>query len=345
MTDAGLFGFTGEQLHPVAERALGTPVRDLRVSARMIAAEPGSDEHGGCGEKRVATFVGIDADGRERSEWVFVKLADPGCEESLHFEEMSRHAVPVARFYGALIHDDGREAVFTELLDPVLTWDDWNDDETHVEFVEAIARLNAIRPSPSYIRALTRDHVRRDMSAGVSSLSEVWERALVGRFGTEISVEIAGHPGGPEDLRQFLHATLARYDLLPKGLCHREAEGYHAGRRRTTGKLVFFDVETMGIEPRFYDVAAWYSEPPPGMPRREFAARYLDHYVRAGGARVAFDVFDAETTVIQICQNVRWLWQMFSWNQESACEESAHWTAEALRGLRTWRLRSRSVQD
>ncbi len=113
-------------------------------------------------------------------------------------------------------------------------------------------------------------------------------------LGTEIAQEIRSGPGEPAGLTRFLRDALRRYDALPKGLCHREADAHHSGRRTATGELLYFDIECVGIEPRFLDVAQWYGEPPPGKPPRGFAARYLEHYARAGGDPVPLCVFEAE---------------------------------------------------
>jgi hypothetical protein len=181
LDDLDLFGFTRESVAPFAERAIGAPLRTFASEVRGIDALPGTDEYGVCGEKRIVTFTAVDVDGRERRAEVFVKLANKGCEESAHFVELSRHGAPIPRYYGALAHPDGREAVFSELLDPLLTWNDWNDPDTHDEFVSAIARLNAITLSDGYRRSLTRDHVRRDMNAAVEIVSEAWRLAVDGR--------------------------------------------------------------------------------------------------------------------------------------------------------------------
>ena len=142
-----LFGFPKSQLLPIAECVAGMSVRNFDISIDTIDAEVGTDEYGGCGEKCIVTFTCTGTYGRERRERVFAKLADHGHEESIHYEYLARHNAPIPKTYGTLETEDGRELVFTEYLEPILTWDDWNSPETHLEFLSTIAQINAITPS------------------------------------------------------------------------------------------------------------------------------------------------------------------------------------------------------
>jgi hypothetical protein len=91
-------------------------VRNFDITTDTIEAEPGTDEYGGCGEKCIVTFTCAGADGRERRELVFAKLAAHGHYESIHCEHLAKHSAPIPKTYGTLGHDDGRELMFTEYL-------------------------------------------------------------------------------------------------------------------------------------------------------------------------------------------------------------------------------------
>ena len=54
--------------------------------------------------------------------------------------------------------------------------------------------------------------------------------------------------------RHSLPDFLAEIDGLPQGLTHGECYPTHMGRRTPEGPILFFDVATAGIRPRFFDV-------------------------------------------------------------------------------------------
>jgi len=271
-------------------KSLGRPIE-------LIGA---SQLNGGCGEKCIVTFTCTGTDGSERRERVFAKLADHGHEESIHYEHLTRNNAPIPKTYGTLKTDDGCELMFTEYLEPILTWDDWNSPETHPEFLSAIAQINAITPSDEYRALLSNekhDWMPRVLQWGLETIESACERVSDGACGKDAAQWCAEHHRELSELKDYARSVIDQWKLLPRGLCHREAEGYHAGRRRSNGKLLYFDLSTVGIGPRFGDVASWCREAPIYLTRMEFARQYLEQYARWGGPTVSVEQFLDETAI------------------------------------------------
>jgi len=72
------------------------------------------------------------------------------------------------------------------------------------------------------------------------------ERVSAGESGREAAQWCAEHRGALSELHEYARQVISEWKALPHGLCHREAEAYHAGRRRGTGELVYFDLSTDG---------------------------------------------------------------------------------------------------
>ena len=328
-----LFGLPKSRLLPIAECVSGMSVHNFDITIDTIDAEPGTDEYGGCGEKCIVTFTCTGTDGSERRERVFAKLADHGHEESMHYEHLTRHNAPIPRTYGTLKHDDGRELMFTEYLEPILTWDDWNSPETHPEYLSAIAQINAITPSDEYQALLTNDFVRCELQYGLNAIEPAWECVRNGGCSKDATQWCAKHHSELPELPDFARFVIKQYESLPRGLCHRSAEGYHAGRRRSSGELLYFDLSTVGIGARFGDVASWCREPPIYLTRMEFAQQYVEQYARWGGPTVSVEQFLNETAISVRAGVIRWLWHMFSDWDETGDSSSGHWTHSALEQL------------
>jgi len=328
-----LFGLPKSQLLPIAEVVAGMSVHNFDITIDTIDAEPGTDEYGGCGEKCIVTFTCTGMDGREYSERVFAKLASHGHEDSIHYEHLARHNAPIPKTYGTLKHDDGRELMFTEYLEPILTWDDWNSPETHPEFLSAIAQINVITPSDEYQALLTNDFVRRELQYGLNAIEPAWECVSNGGCGKDVAQWCAKHRSELPELPDFARFVIEQYESLPRGLCHRSAEGYHAGRSRSSGELFYFDLNTVGIEAQFWDVASWCQEPPLYLTRHQFVQQYLAQYARWGGSIVSVEQFLDETAIIVRAQVIRWLWQMHSAWDETGDNSYGHWTYSALKQL------------
>jgi hypothetical protein len=223
--------------------------------------------------------------------------------------------------------------MFTEYLEPILTWDDWNSPEIHPEFLSAIAQINAIKPSDEYRALLTDDFVQRSLQWGLNLIEPVWERVSDGDCGKDAAQWCATHHSELSELKDYACSVIDHYESLERGLCHREAAAYHAGRRRSSGELLYFDLSTVGFAARFSDVANWCREPPVYLTRHQFARQYLEQYARWGGPAVSVEQFLDETAIIVRAGVIYWLWQMFS-NWEATGDNSfGRWTHEALKQL------------
>jgi hypothetical protein len=180
---------------------------------------------------------------------------------------------------------------------------------------------------------LTNDYVRQEFQLGLDLIEPAWGRVSDGTCGKEAARWCVEHRGELPQLKDYARLVIDHYKSLPRVLCHREAAAYHAGRRRSSGELVYFDLSTVGIAARFWDVANWCEEPPPDSTRLELARQYLKFYTRWGGTTVSVEQLLDETALIVRAQRIRWLWQMFSDWDETGDSSSGYWTYEALKQL------------
>ena len=130
---------------------------------------------------------------------------------------------------------------------------------------------------------------------------------------------------------------MRRSEALPRGLTHGEAEVYHAGRRRRDGALVYFDIATTTMRPRFADASGWLHNLPDGVAYSDFARAYLDDYARWGGARVSVEQFLTELTISRSARCPWWFWVLYNEWRRNPSEEARQWVVESFRQMQGWR--------
>ena len=299
-----IFGLTKAQLHPIVTEVAGEPAAafDIAIEHRVRG------RHGFSGEKVIPTFRYQTRSGRRGEMVVFVKRRyedHPGYREAHHYTYLTRHGAPVARLYGALTDDQHREILFLEHLD-VVTELDLPFAETQQEpkrfpaYLAAFARFHAVEPCDEYAARLHEDMAQREWGPwweesklrgnAARILESVWEHATRGELGERVAAlcqEARGTLG-------LLHGLVGRWagavSKLPIGLAHSDCYPDCVGWRSATREAVIFDLEDVGLGPRFFDVAPWVAPPdevqPRCWPREKLARHYLSHYEQQGGGHV-----------------------------------------------------------
>jgi len=341
VTDGGdhvtpIFGLTKSQLRPIVESIVsGETVASFEVGVRHQVRGP----YGIRAEKVIPTFSYTTTSGCTGRTTVFVKrYYDPGPREAHHYAYLANHDAPIPRMYASLTGQDQRETLFLEYLDAVTDDDPYylehyqaflHDGHSFSHFLAAIAHFNAIRPSPEYEARLREDMAQRPgppgwswerrMATAASVLNRIDEGARRGELGGPLAQLSSGAALRP--LCRLAERLVEPIGQMETGLCVNDFYPHGTGWRRQTGELLIFDLEAVGFEARFYDVAPWLGAPddvqPRCRPRKELAWYYLQQYVRWGGCPVRVDDFLEETRILWLA----WTLQMLSW-----------WLGEAING-------------
>jgi hypothetical protein len=310
--ETAVFGLTPEQLRPMVENVAGERVRSFDVS---IEHEVAVQHYGGRGDKVVPTFTYETRSGRVGRAAVFVKRhCNPGPNEALHYEWLTKHSAPIPRIYGALSGPDVHDIIFIEYIDPFVGDEEsfLRDPEQFPRFLCATARFNAIEPCAQYAAELPckLQYLGSDEWPGL--LERVWGHAARGELGGDLlRLCSAGVRKQVVGLMDGLPASLAD---MATGLSHWDHRPNNIGWRRQTGEMVIFDLEDTMMAPRFEDVADWLGAPdgaqPRCRPREELAEHYLRERERYGGGPVRLEEFVGEVALL--------------------------WRAHVLRGLSWW---------
>ena len=332
-----VLGLTQTRLQPVVDDVAGEPVATFEVHV-VDHAWP---HYGVRGEKVAASFAWTTRSGRAGETMVFVKKqGEPICDragreiapapaEAMHYRSLALHHAPVPRMYGALTvaAPDPREVIFLEWLDEVVTEQEpfgrfQNDAEHFRQFLSSVARFNAIVPSSEYAEHLgsvrererhypwhREGHGRADsMFAEVKSM---YDDAQQGKLGSALQRTCSRSAHQLSALETLAHRLVKQRAAMATGFCHRDLEPFQTGRRRSTGEVVLFDIESPNLAPRFCDVAVCLGAPdayqPRCRPREELAQHYLDEYARHGGPPVPLGRFLDETYTLWLEWTYGWL--------------------------------------
>jgi len=325
-----VFGLTKSQLWPAIERATsGEAVASFDIS---IEHQVSPEDYGYRGDKVIPTFTYTTRSGRTEKITLFVKRhCDPGPAEAHHYANLVNHQAPIPRMYGTLSDPTQREIIFLEYLDAVTDGDQFLDDAEHYrQFLAVTARFNAIRPTGEYTVRLRRLDVAAGLLGGqdwdqrltraVSTLDRVWQLACDGELGGDLEELCGASQDKLGRLLAFARGLAEPVSRMATGLCHYDNFPNNLGRRRETGELLTFDLETVGFMPRFWDVAEWLGAPdevrPLCRPRKELAEYYLEQYTRWAGSAVTVDQFLEEARILWMAWTFSQLWW---WLKEPFC--------------------------
>jgi hypothetical protein len=173
-----VFGLTREQLRPIVEEIAGEPVASFDIS---IEHEVAVEHYGGRGDKVVPTFTYETRSGRVGRATVFVKRhCNPGPNEALHYEWLTKHSAPIPRIYGVISGPDVHDIIFIEYIDPFVGDEEsfLRDSDQFPRFLCTTARFNAIEPCAQYAAELPckLQYLGSDEWPGL--LERVWGHAI-----------------------------------------------------------------------------------------------------------------------------------------------------------------------
>ncbi|UCC68710.1 MAG: phosphotransferase [Armatimonadota bacterium] len=344
-----VFALTKEQLRPVVEEIAGEPVQSFDISVEHRVAGP----YGVTAEKVIPTFAYTTRSGRTGRMTLFAKRPYqmlPGHGEEHHYRYLAEQGAPIPNMYGALADDQQREILFLEYLDVVTEPEPCtrflNDLEQFPKFVSLVAHFNAIRPSGEYAARLRRDIPQRPGPPGwdwrqrmedvCAYLDRIWEHGAEGDLGTALKHLCAGSEESLGRLRDLAMGLVEPVSEMETGFTHNDCYPHCTGYRRETGELLIFDLEHVGFEPRFFDIAPWLGAPDHVqsrcVPREELAQYYLEEYARCGGGSVSLDQFLEGTHILWLT----YTFMMLGWYVNQALQGPTDRTKEDSEEYRRW---------
>jgi hypothetical protein len=329
----GVFGVSRERILRALSEAVGADVRAYVVEARHRVRGPAGYQ----GEKVIPTFDYTTQDGQCGSLTMLVKrFHTPGEREAAHYAHLHAHGAPIPELYLTDSDATGREILFLEFLEAIVDLDPMvgflSDPGAFGKFLTAAARLNAIRPSPAYAKILRPMRLGSTLAESRDSLATLTELAAAGSLGEPLRGAVSDLAAGR--LVALSHRLEERLAEMPTGLVHNDHDPANTGIRRASGDLLIFDLEFVGIGPRFTDVAgplgATDAEQPRCLPRAVLAAEYLDAYAAAGGDAPSVDTLLDEARVLLMVGALR----MLGWTIGRALDGVVDWTADREAGRR-----------
>jgi hypothetical protein len=323
-----VFGLTKQQLRPIVEEIAGEPVASFEVRIEHEVQGP----YGAGAEKLVPTFSYVTRGGGRGEAVVFAKrfyeeLTGP--REAHHYLHLAQRGAAIPRMYGALRDDQDREILLLEYVDVITTTRERfvGDDQQFPSFLTVLAHLNAIQPSSEYTAllhggmAMWHEPWEARVADAPALLHRIWERANAGELGEPLQCTCSSASGALAQLCGLAEQLLESVSHMEVGLVHNDLSLEHVGRRRQTGELLLFDLEDVGLTPRFYDVAGWLGAPDQiesrCAPRDELAQHYLAAYARRGGIAPPLTAFLDEIRALWLVSEFSWL----QWYLHEALEE------------------------
>jgi hypothetical protein len=327
-TPTQVFGLTKAQLRPIVEEIAGEPVDSLEVRIEHEVQGP----YGAGAEKLVPTFSYVTTGGGRGEAVVFAKrfyeeLTGP--REAHHYRYLAHQGAAIPRIYGALRDEQDREILLLEYVDVITEARERfvGDAEQFPSFLSVLAQFNAIQPSSEYAALLRRGMAmwQEPWEARVANapalLHRIWERAEAGELGEALQRTCSSASGALAPLCRLAAQLLELVSHMEVGLVHNDLSLEHVGRRRQTGELLLFDLDDIGLTPRFYDVAGWLGAPDQiesrCAPREELAQHYLAAYARRGGIAPPLTAFLDEIRALWLVSEFSWL----QWYLHEALEE------------------------
>jgi Ser/Thr protein kinase RdoA (MazF antagonist) len=193
--------------------------------------------------------------------------------------------------------------------------------------LSVLAHFNAIRPSSEYAAllrsgmAMWHEPWEARVADAPALLHRIWERANAGELGEALQRTCSSASGALAPLCRLAARLLELVSHMEVGLVHNDLSLEHVGRRRQTGELLLFDLDDIGLTPRFYDVAGWLGAPDQiesrCAPREELAQHYLAAYARRGGIAPPLTAFLDEIRALWLVSEFSWL----QWYLHEALEE------------------------
>jgi hypothetical protein len=340
-SDRWVSDLTDAELKPVVAALAGEEIERFRISAEDKV--PG--HYGYSARKAIPTVVYRTTSGKPGRGKLFIKwFNEPGPHEAYHYEHLARYRAPIPRLYGSILTADGREVIFLELLQPVRDLHPFhrfmNDPRRFPEFLRAAARFNAIQPSGEYAARLRnaafRDFTNWREELGVT-LERIWECASKGSLGKPLRKLCDSARGKHSVLLNLAKHAVESLSHKETGLTHGDFYPDSVGTREASGEMLLLDLESVGLDWRFADVARWIG-PPDDVRRRclsraRLAQAYLKEYARCGGRSPSLSRFLEQTRRI-------WVWQTFAmlnFQLHRSLDGKVDWTEDREKGRQVYR--------
>ena len=334
-----VFGVSREQIQDVVAAVAGEPV----VSVRLRVEQHVQGHRGYSAEKVIPTFAYTTASGRSGEATVFCKrFHAAGRREGFHYMRLQHHGAPVARMYGSLCDADDREIVFLEFLDPVGELHPFDrfvvDAALFLPFLVAAARFNAVQVSDHYAAELAPATLPgEDLSEVHSTLDRIWRYAVEGELGDRMRLFCSRRSAELVAIQDLAGELIEPVKRIPLGLTHNDFCPDNTGWRHGTKELLIVDLESVGLGPRFVDVARWIGSPDDirarCRPQRELARHYLDEYLRCGGPVVSLERFLEEVRILWLARTLT----MLFFRLGRALDGRVDWTDDRDEGRRVYR--------
>ena len=186
------------------------------------------------------------------------------------------------------------------------------------------------------------------MAAAATSLGEIaqpgralrWDNDLRSPSlsgGEEVADLCANSRDKMANLRRLAADAAESLREMAVGLAHNDFYRDSVGWRQETAEFLVLDLESVGLAPRFADVARWIGPGdelrPRCLPRGELAELYLDEYARSGGTPGRIAQFLEDVRVLWIAQSFGMLWFRLA----LALDGRVDWTDDADEGRRVFR--------
>jgi len=333
-----IFGLGLAQLQSILDNIAG----DRVISCAAAAGRELQGHRGYSAEKMIATLSWVTESGRAGETPVFVKwFHRGGPHEARHYEWLSACGAPIARMYGSLLTPDNREMLFLECLshvDAMVPFDEFLlDSGQFLPFVSAAARFNAVRPPAEYVSSLPVWNCAEVLAGGHSVLDSLWARASGGHLGRRLADLCAGHAGEVNCVHDAIEKVMGPIGGMETGLCHNDFWPDSTCRHPAKGESVVIDLESVGIAPRFRDIARWLGAAMEGqrscISPRDAAEFYLREYDRAGGPSLPVSQLLAEAPLLHFAGLVEMLW----FSLARAMDGRVDWTNNVEEGREVFR--------
>lgn len=328
-----VFGLLGRQLQPVVERIAGGEA----VASFSISIDHQLEGHYGYGaDKLIPTISYVTQSGQRGEATVFVKLfREAERSEARHYVGLANHGAPISRLFGALTTGDGREMIFLEYLEPVVDFMGMLEDRRQFEqLLSVAARFNAVTPTPEYAATLPRRDFARELSEVAPVLARIWQHGAKGDIGDDLRRLCSADEGKLDALRQLAARLVEPIAGMDVGLLHNDFYPDSVAWHRETGELLVVDLESVGLGPRFYDVARWLGAPDEmqyhASARGLLAERYLGEYEQYTRRRIDLHQFLVEARSLWLAGTLTMLFFFL----DRSLDGRMDWTDDRAEGRR-----------
>ncbi|GCE14095.1 hypothetical protein [Tengunoibacter tsumagoiensis] len=331
-----VFGLTQEQLWPVVEQLAGESVAHFSLTLQdQVQGFPGW-----AGQKLVPTITYETIGGRSGQSRLFVKKLSPGLSEELHYRYLHEQDFPVARLYGAVRGAQGEEILFLEYLERTFNAIDPAYASLRTLFLQQLACFHNLELTPTYRSQLPVENLTSHLTAEriTATIQRIADYACQGRPQNKLMHLAKEAQRQLPELLNLAQEVAGQIEKMEIGLTNGEfGLGACASSGSTFTDWRLFDLHSIGLRPRFFDLVHLFGSPEQlttvygpswrGQPRLGYY--YLEQLSAGGGPSYTLsDLFDQ-------CESL-WLAYAFKldWWIELAQTGAVIWTTDRKAGRR-----------